>query len=443
MGDEINDYTVIRKLGSGGMGAVLLVSRNSDGAEFALKYCTDNAPEALRRFAREVRAMGRVSHPNVVPVIDQDLEHNPPYFVMPVAIGSLDAEIPTFSTNHEAALDAFLGLCDGVSAVHKIIGPHRDLKPHNTLRMTDNTVAVSDFGLVKIDPRDTTVLTRTVDVLGTNLYMAPEQRMPGGSRDAEHLVDVYSLGATLYHLLTGRFPAVIDTSDVPPVLSRIIKKATANVPGDRYKTVDLLAEAVKDYLRLLRNPKEPLRIFTERLEVVTNRLASEGKWAPAEVKVLLNAVRGLLEEPSVLIDEFDRIPDVIWEKAAKKLDEDLIDALEAYCVALDEQVGGRAWSYAELVAAKMHRVFEYSAHPKVRALAVRATLIAAVDLNRFAAMDTLEELLLEVKSEQDASAVADILREENLRFKSQVERYRRVHLQRLLMDVVREFPKGT
>src|SRR5262245_12112406 len=114
-------YRVIRKLGSGGMGAVLLVERVADGEEFALKYCTATDNDALRRFAREVRAMERVSHPNVVPVLDSDLDHVPPYFVMPVAEGSLDQEIPALSTNHEAALEAFLGLCDGVVAVHESI----------------------------------------------------------------------------------------------------------------------------------------------------------------------------------------------------------------------------------------------------------------------------------------------------------------------------------
>lgn len=436
-GDVIGAYRMLGKLGSGGMGAVLEVESLSEGERYALKYCTEDDEISVRRFAREVRAMERVAHPNVVPVLGRDLDNDPPFFLMPIANGSLDAEIPTLSEDHEAALEAFLQLCAGVKAVHESIGPHRDLKPYNALRMDDGTVAVSDFGLVKIDPRDTTVLTRTAALLGTDLYMAPEQRMPGGARDADCSVDVYSLGATLYHLLTGKFPAVIDTSELNPMLGRIVRKATS-LPRERYDSVDALMTAVTDHLRLMRSPTDPLGVFSDRLKNVKDRLAKRGKYSLREVGLLMDAVRGLLEDEDTLLEEFDGIPDVILEKAAKRAPDPLTDALDAYCRALDARVGWRGFSYAEAVADRMRLVARHTDTPGVVAQAVRATLIAAVDLNRFAAMDTLELVLADVTDDDAAKAVADVLRDEADRFSGQAERYRRSSLHPHLRDVVRE-----
>src|SRR5262249_16316979 len=83
-------YLVTDVLGLGGMGAVVRVERTTDRQVFALKYCTDNDPNWLRRFAREVRLMQAISHEHVVTIVDADLNHTPPYFLMPLAIGSLE-----------------------------------------------------------------------------------------------------------------------------------------------------------------------------------------------------------------------------------------------------------------------------------------------------------------------------------------------------------------
>lgn len=82
----------------------------------------------------------------------------------------------------------------GVQAIHNANGTHRDVKPANALRMDDRRVVLSDLGLVKLDPRDTTILTQTAAFIGTRAYCAPEQLLPGGSREADARTDVYQLG---------------------------------------------------------------------------------------------------------------------------------------------------------------------------------------------------------------------------------------------------------
>jgi eukaryotic-like serine/threonine-protein kinase len=227
-GDVIDGkYKVAEFLGAGGMGAVVKATALAGGKIVALKYCFENSPDLLRRFAREVRIMQGITHRHVVQILDANLTHKPPYFTMPLAVGSLQDEIPSLMADEDAALDAFLQLCQGAQAIHNSLGVHRDIKPLNALRYADDTIVISDLGLAKYDPRDTTTLTQASVLLGTRAYCAPEQLMPAGSRDADGRTDIYQLGKTLYEILTGKSPALIDRSALPAGLAHIVQRSTA------------------------------------------------------------------------------------------------------------------------------------------------------------------------------------------------------------------------
>ena len=131
--DEVIDskYRVVSYLGGGGMGSVLLVEDLDSGAQYALKYCHINDFDLKQRFAREVRLMKRISHRHVVEIIADNTDHAPPYFVMPVALNSLQSEIQTFLSDENAALDAFDQVCLGVQAIHNSNTIHRDIKPNS------------------------------------------------------------------------------------------------------------------------------------------------------------------------------------------------------------------------------------------------------------------------------------------------------------------------
>jgi serine/threonine protein kinase len=239
-------YTIVRELGLGGMGAVALVT-DAAGQFLALKYCTADDSESIRRFAREVRIMSTISHPNVMPVLDSSVDHRPPYFVMPVARASLETQIRALAPDEAAALNVFRDICAGVQAIHRSNATHRDLKPSNILQLDDGTLVVSDLGLAKLNQRDSTILTQASVIMGTEVYCAPEQWMLGGSRDADARTDVYQLGKVLQQLLTGEMPVYLDRRRIPAALCVIIAKATAERPEDRYQSVEALLEAVAAY----------------------------------------------------------------------------------------------------------------------------------------------------------------------------------------------------
>jgi serine/threonine protein kinase len=243
-------YKVEAEIGRGGMGIVLRAKRLSDRWTVAVKVCTVRGRDDLKkRLNRELRIMQRMEHPNVISVLDADLTHDPPYIVMPLAQGSLKGELATFTSDEEAALDAFKQVCIGVQAIHGEGVFHRDLKPANCLRMQDGRVVVSDMGLARMEVRDTTVLTATDENPGTRAFMAPEQFELGGTRDADARTDVYQLGKTLYNMLTGQLPLSMNLVLLPTGLRHIVTRATKDLPEDRYQTVTDLITAVDTFRR--------------------------------------------------------------------------------------------------------------------------------------------------------------------------------------------------
>ncbi len=202
-------YQVVRPIGRGGMGRVVEVARLSDCTRLALKYC-DGTTLGKKRLVREAKILGSLKHPHVLCVVDANLAHDPPYYVMPLAADTLQAELPRRGGDVAWSIQVFRQICLGVQGLHQAGVIHRDLKPANVLRLAGQHHVVADLGTAKREPRDSTVLTRTCAILGTLSYLAPEQLMPGGSRHADARTDVFQLGKMLYQMTTGRSPAVVE-----------------------------------------------------------------------------------------------------------------------------------------------------------------------------------------------------------------------------------------
>ena len=146
--DKIGEYEIVDEIGRGGMGVVYQAVSNS-GESVALKICGADTVDLVKRFKREVRAIQKIHHKNVMPVLYADLDSDPPYYVMPLAKQSVFDIIDELSSDHKKALEVFLQICYGVQAAHLAGECHRDIKPQNALIMPDESIVVSDFGLVK------------------------------------------------------------------------------------------------------------------------------------------------------------------------------------------------------------------------------------------------------------------------------------------------------
>lgn len=204
-------YRVESLLGAGGMGAVFLVTHLGIERKFALKLLhpdTSNGPESEARFAREAQAAGRIGHPNIVDVFDLgQAEDGAPYMVMELLPGESVAErVLRGPLPIDEAVEISMEVLDALEAAHTAGIIHRDIKPANIflVKKADGgrSIKVLDFGIAKFaSEAGSGALTGTGAILGSPLYMAPEQVR--AEKDIDARADVWAVGATLYECLVG------------------------------------------------------------------------------------------------------------------------------------------------------------------------------------------------------------------------------------------------
>jgi tetratricopeptide (TPR) repeat protein len=266
---SVPGYEILGELGRGGMGVVYKARQVSLDRLVALKMVLAGAhagPDALARFRAEAEAVARLQHPNIVQVYEIGASAGVPYFSLEfVEGGALDRRLDGTPRPPADAARLVETLARAVQEAHARGIVHRDLKPANVLVSADGTPKIADFGLAKrLDAEGNQ--TRSGAVLGTPSYMAPEQA--GGKSIVGPAADIYSLGAVLYELLTGRPPfkaaSALDTvllvvSEEPVAPSRVVPRLPRDLetvclkclekdPARRYASAAALAEDLHRFL---------------------------------------------------------------------------------------------------------------------------------------------------------------------------------------------------
>src|SRR6267378_8525260 len=212
----IAQYSVISKIGEGGMGEVYRATDTKLGRDVAIKvlpaaFSADS--ERLRRFEQEAQAAGALNHPNILVIFHVGTYNGAPYIVSELLDGqTLRERMAGAALPQRKAIDYALQMAHGLAAAHAKGIVHRDLKPENLFVTNDGRVKILDFGLAKLtgaaegNLSQTEVPTRRVDtdpglVMGTMGYMSPEQLR---GKPADHRSDIFSFGAILYEMLSGK-----------------------------------------------------------------------------------------------------------------------------------------------------------------------------------------------------------------------------------------------
>lgn len=242
-------YTSIREIGRGGFGVVeeVVDEAGQRSACKTLVYPNGASKTDMKaRFTREVKYQSAITHQNVVPILDENMGDDPPWFIMPLAEGSLLGDLRADRTLGGDPRKALFDILAGLEEIHRKGYKHRDLSPGNVLRFSgsDGSVyyAVSDFGLMSPEAGQTTTLTDTNAAGGTLPYRAPECAVDFKRATAQ--ADIYSVGAILHDIFgTGaRVPHAELRANGE--IGQIIEKCTKTNPRRRYRNVQELREAL-------------------------------------------------------------------------------------------------------------------------------------------------------------------------------------------------------
>jgi WD40 repeat protein len=258
IGDQVGDYRIVGAVGSGGAWRAFRVEHAITGRVEAMKVLLERRADSeapAERFQREIKLQAKLDHPSIASVHNAFWAKEELVMIMELVGGnSLDRLIAAGPANIEPTLRFGMQSLEALDYAHRQGVTPRDVKPENIMVTTDGRVKLMDFGLAK-ESKDSK-LTQMGSVVGSVFYISPEQAR--GSADVDHRTDIYSFGAVLYELVTGRKPfahentyallqAAVSESPTPPLeirpdmpfgLSNAILRAIAKAPNDRFQTAE-------------------------------------------------------------------------------------------------------------------------------------------------------------------------------------------------------------
>jgi serine/threonine-protein kinase len=321
-------YRLEAKLGSGGMSTVYLAKDDTLDRPVAVKVMhreMSEQPDQIERFRQEARAVAKISHPNVVSVIDAGEDHGYPYIVFEYVEGeTLKQRISRVGAlDIQEAIAYAIEIARGLSIAHARNLVHRDIKPQNVLIDDEGRAKLTDFGISRQLEQDG--MTATGRVLGTTDYVAPEQAM-GQAVDPRS--DIYSLGVVLYEMLVGQVPFHADSQvgvamkhvneDLPDVQRRrpevsaavalVVERSTAKDSAERYQDVAAMIDDLETALEVeAARAGSTTGEATSVLDAVPapkRKLSSGGRWSWAAILLLALVGAGALAATWLISDGF-------------------------------------------------------------------------------------------------------------------------------------------
>jgi len=250
-GVKIGDYTVISQIGFGGMGIIMKASA-PDSSLVALKIIKSehmHSQSLVQRFIKEMKISSMLNHKNIASFLGGGVDnfgHN--YFAMEFIDGiNLHDLLAKNAISLSLALNIFTQLCTGLAYAHSQNIIHRDIKPENIIINKKGIVKIIDFGIARLDRTNATSMTMTNVIMGSPIYMSPEQK--SDFKHVDSRTDIYAAGAVFYEMLSGAMPGGLLRMDIiPKNLRSIVEKAIAYDVKERYTSAKSILKDLDSYM---------------------------------------------------------------------------------------------------------------------------------------------------------------------------------------------------
>ena len=363
----------MRELASTPLYAVHEVIRHRDGRHLAIKVLVERDGIVSRgRFKNEVRLLARLDHPNIIRIVDQNLDEYQPWVLTPLYLYDLRKYIRALPVRDPVDNVAiFSAVLDAVEYSHSQGVIHRDIKPANILLNSPTDVVLIDFSISVSTNGDQTRHTQSGHPLGTPYYLAPEQLHAPGTADAR--ADIFSLGVLLFEMLGGLVgSSALDMEPVPQRYRAFIVRAISPKPANRYSTVS----EMKRIWRLLRDSEAQQSELTEITE-----MAARGALQASEVS-RLEALLAAYSSDRDLLDRFFVSAD---PETLSSLAQDGSTTFFVSLLAWLKFVEAQSWpfAYTDKIAERCKFLASVIADDSIRAELVKTVLIIGNSHHRY------------------------------------------------------------
>ncbi|NWL21282.1 protein kinase domain-containing protein [Pseudomonas umsongensis] len=405
---------------SGGMGQILFVEDSMGGGKerLVLKYCREEGEEYIKRFRREVRLLeGFSGNSKVVSVLASNVFHEPPYFVMDYyPEGDLTRIIDELVGSPERQESVFNQMIDCISELHSQGVYHRDIKPQNFL-IGNQGVVVSDFGL-GMEPGSSSRFTSSSMFWGTQGYLPPEFES-GGFKSADETGDIFMLGKSFYVLLTKQNPTYLMDGGVHPALFYVIERACELDKKRRYQNLSDMKQALQMAYDVIIGRGGRLGEVNQLISTISDRLENENKFSSLQVIEFIDGLGLLDDDDKIRIClELDRA--FISLLVLPKLVSHVPAFLKIYSLMVED--AQYSWAFAEVITKNMKIIFEgEEVSNRGRAKALELAIDSAYRMNRFAAMNTCELMIVSVADEELAVHVVAVMQRNKHGFIEDIE----------------------